>query len=408
MKNKKKKKKWIKFRHKVVRNLAWLVIYPYAKLKYGMKIHKFKDENKRAYFILYNHQTAFDQFFVGMAFKQPIYYIASEDLFSNGFTSSLIKYLVAPIPIKKSMTDVRAVIDSKKVAKEGGSIAVAPEGNRTFSGETGYIKPAIAQMVKALNLPLVIYNLDGGYGVHPRWSDVVRKGKMDCYVSKVIEPDEYNSLSNDELYELICKELYHNECTVDNLYPHKKSCEYLERAMYYCPDCGFSEWESKGQKISCKKCGKQVKYLATKELEGVNCDFPYRFISEWYNAQCDYVINSDLSSYADIPVYSDVVTNYNQVVPYKKKIKIAKNINFSVYSDRYTIKNNTFDVTIPFDSITAVSVLGRNKLNIYIGSEIYQIKTKNKRFNALKYMNIYYHSVNVSKGVLEHGKLLGI
>ena len=178
--------------------------------------------------------------------------------------------------------------------------------------------------------------------------------------------------------------------------------------MYYCPDCGFSEWESKGQTISCKKCGKQVKYLATKELEGVNCDFPYRFISEWYNAQCDYVISSDLSSYADTPVYSDVVTNYNQVVPYKKKIKIAKNINFSVYSDRYTIKNNTFDVTIPFDSITAVSVLGRNKLNIYIGSEIYQIKTKNKRFNALKYMNIYYHSVNVSKGVLEHGKLLGI
>lgn len=408
MKKKNKKKKWIKFRHKIVRNIAWLFLYTYSKFKYGMKIHKFQEKNKRPYFILYNHQTAFDQFFVGMAFNQPIYYIASEDLFSNGFISSLLKYLVAPIPIKKSMTDVRAVIDAKKVAKEGGSIAVAPEGNRTFSGETGYIKPAIAQLVKALNLPLIIYKLDGGYGVHPRWSDVVRKGKMDCYVSKLIEPDEYNSLSNDELYDLICKELQHNECKVDFSYPHKKSAEYLERAMYYCPDCGFSEWESNGQIISCKKCGKQVKYSDTKELIGVNCYFPYKFISEWYNDQCNYVINSDLSSYVDKPLYSDKITTYSQVIPYKKKVKLAKNICFSVYADKYTLINEDFSVTLFFDSISAVSVLGRNKLNIYVGSDIYQIKTKNKRFNALKYMNIYYHSMNIAKGVTENGKLLGI
>jgi len=405
---KKKNKKWLKFRHRIVRNLAWLILYPYSKIKYGIKIHKFKNQGNRPYFILYNHQTAFDQFFVGMAFKGPVYYIASEDLFSNGFISKLIKYLVAPIPIKKSMTDVKAVIDSKRVAKEGGTIAVAPEGNRTFSGETGYIKPAIAQLVKALNLPLVIYTLDGGYGVHPRWSDVVRKGKMECYVSKVIEPEEYNTLTNEELYQLICNELQHNECRLDECYTHKKSAEYLERAMYYCPECGFSEWESNGQIIECKKCGKRVKYLSTKELVGVNCDFPYRFISEWYDAQCDFVIRSDLSEYNEAPIYSDEVTNYNQVIPYKKKIKLAKNVVFSVFADKYTISNGNYNVTLKFDEISAVSVLGRNKLNIYVGSEIYQIKTKNKRFNALKYMNLYYHAVNQAKGVIENGKLLGI
>ena len=408
VKNNKKKKKWLKLRHKIVRVVAGWIIMSYSKIKYGMKIHKFKNEQKRPYLILYNHQTAFDQFFVGFAFKQPIYYIASEDLFSNGLTSKLIKYLVAPIPIKKSMTDVKAVIDSKRVAKEGGSIAVAPEGNRTFSGETGYIKPAIAQFVKALNLPLIIYILDGGYGVHPRWSDVVRKGKMDCYVSKVIEPEEYNTLSNDELYDLICKELYHNECKLDYCYKHSKSAEYLERAMFYCPDCGFSEWESKGQVISCKKCGNQVKYLDTKELIGTNCNFPYKFISEWYNAQCDFVISSNLSAYTDRPIYSDLVTSYSQVIPYKKKIKLAKNVLFAVYNDRYCVSNDKYSVTIPFDKITAVSVLGRNKLNIYVCSEIFQIKTKDKRFNALKYMNLYYHSSNLTKGVIENGKLLGI
>ena len=410
MKNKKKKKnkKWLRLRHKVVIAILRPFMHIYCKIKYGLKVHKFKKENKRPYLIIYNHQTAFDQFFIGLSFKQPIYYVASEDLFSNGFVSKLINYLVAPIPIKKSMTDVRAVIDSKKVAKEGGAIAIAPEGNRTFSGETGYIKPAIAQYVKALGLPLAIFNIKGGFGVHPRWSDVVRKGKMECFVSKVIEPEEYSSLDNDALYDLICRELYHNESKLDECYEHKKSAEYLERAIYYCPSCGFSEWESHGETISCKKCDMQVKYLATKELVGINCEFPYRFISEWYNAQSSFLIDTDLSKYNNKPIYTNNVSYYSQVIPYKKKIKLAKNVMLSVYNDRYTIVNDSFNLTIPFDTITSVSVLGRNKLNIYIGSEIYQIKTKNKRFNAIKYMNIYFHSTNVAKGVIENGKLLGI
>ena len=39
----KKNKKWIRFRHTVVTNLAFLVIYPYSLLKYGIKIEKFAD-----------------------------------------------------------------------------------------------------------------------------------------------------------------------------------------------------------------------------------------------------------------------------------------------------------------------------------------------------------------------------
>ena len=85
-----KKPKWIKTRHKVVRNLAAMVIKPYSKLKYGITVEKFREPKKRQYLILYNHQTAFDQFFVGMSFKGAVYYLASEDLFSNGFVLALV------------------------------------------------------------------------------------------------------------------------------------------------------------------------------------------------------------------------------------------------------------------------------------------------------------------------------
>ena len=88
MKQKKnKKKRWIKPRHKVVRALLEIPISLLCKIRYGVKITKFREDKKRPYLILYNHQTAFDQFFVGAAFRDPIYYLATEDIFSNGWIS---------------------------------------------------------------------------------------------------------------------------------------------------------------------------------------------------------------------------------------------------------------------------------------------------------------------------------
>ena len=101
MAKKKKPQKWIKPRHAVVRNVASPFLKAYSKIKYGITVEPFKEQKKgQPYLILFNHQTAFDQFFVGFAFKGPVYYVASEDIFSMGWVSKLIRYIVAPIPIK--------------------------------------------------------------------------------------------------------------------------------------------------------------------------------------------------------------------------------------------------------------------------------------------------------------------
>ena len=109
-----------------------------------------------------------------MTLRGPVYYMATEDIFSNGWISKVIKYLVAPIPIKKQTTDIRAILNCLKVAKEGGSICIAPEGNRTYSGRTEYMNPSIVSLARKLRMPILIYRIEGGYGSEPRWSDVVR------------------------------------------------------------------------------------------------------------------------------------------------------------------------------------------------------------------------------------------
>lgn len=396
-KQKKKQEKWIKPRHRVVTVLAGAVLFPYTMWKYHVKVEKFKEQGDRAYLVLYNHQTGFDQFFVGMALKGPVYYLATEDIFSLGFLSTLLRWAVAPIPIKKQTTDIAAVKTCYKVAKEGGTIAIAPEGNRTYSGKTEYMNPSIASMAKMIGLPIALFRIEGGYGVQPRWSDGTRNGKMRAYVSRVIEPEEYKKLSNDELAAEIEKGLYVNEAVADAKFQSEKRAEFLERAIYVCPYCGLSEFESHGNEMECKKCHRKVTYGVDKVLKGVGYDHPFQFVNEWYEYQQDFVNKLDVTELPEKSLYEETAA-LSEVILYKKKVELRSEAKIQLYGDKIIIDEGTADeLKLPFSEVTAVSVLGKNKANIYHNKRVYQLKGS-EHFNALKYVNIYYRYKNISRG----------
>lgn len=396
-----KTKRWMRLRHKVVIALLRPTFGIYVRWRYHIKIEKFKQQGSRPYLIVMNHQTAFDQFFVGLTFNRPVYYVASEDLFSMGWVSSLIRYLVAPIPIKKQTTDLQAVKNCLKIAKEGGTICIAPEGNRTYHGKTVYIKPGIASLAKKLGLPLVIFRIEDGYGVHPRWSDVIRKGSMRSYVRRVIEPEEYADMTARQLSAVIEQELYVDEARVSGVFCHKNNAEYLERVVYMCPWCGLSTFESNGDTIHCKQCGKAVRHKPTKELEGVNCDFPHRFVADWYEWQNAQLNSMDLLSMTHAPLYEETV-RLSLVHTYQRKELLKKDAKLCLYGNRITVD----DRILPFHALAAVTVLGKNKLNLYCQNEVLQLKG-DKRFNALKYVNFYHRYQNMTTGD-NNGKFLGL
>ncbi len=405
-KAKKKNKPWLRARHGLVTKIAGALLHPYSKFKYGIEIEKFKGDKKRPYLILYNHQTAFDQFFVGISFGKAIYYLATEDIFSLGWLSSLLRFLVAPIPIKKQTMDIRAIKNCLQIAKEGGSISLAPEGNRTYSGKTEYMSPTIAPLARKLGLPIALYRIEGGYGTQPRWSDVIRKGKMRAYVSRVIEPEEYALLSDDELFAKIREELYVNEANISGRFLHSRLAEYIERLLYVCPYCGLSVFESQGAHFRCTACNREIAYEESKELRGIDFDLPFRFVNDWYEYQKDFVSQLDLSKYEASPMFCDEI-RLSQVIISKKKKLLRKSASLRLYGDRVTIDEGTNDpLRLPFDELYAVAVLGRNKLNLYHKDHVYQVKGS-RRFNAIKYVNIYYHHKNIKQGE-NNGKFLGL
>ena len=403
---KSKNKKWIRRRHAIVSAIVGCLCGLYVKWKYGVKIEKFEEGGKRPYLVMFNHQTAFDQFFVGISFPCAVYFLATEDIFSKGWVSALIRFLVAPISIKKQASDITAVMNCFQVAKEGGTIALAPEGNRTYSGKTAYINPAIVKMAKKLKLPIALYRIEGGYGVQPRWSNVMRRGKMRAYVSRVLEPEEYEKYTNEELYAIIKEELYVDEGKADGLFFSNKRAEYLERAMYVCSECGLSEFESSGNYITCKHCQMKLEYGSDKKLRAVNGTFPFDYVTEWYEYQNQYV--SKLNTLEDVskPLYQECA-NILKVIPNKNKVLLCKDAGISLYGNRIVVnEGNADEMIFDFDHVSVITVLGRNKLNIYDKENIYQFKS-GKRFNALKYMNFFFRYKNIKSGD-ENEVFLGI
>ena len=408
-KKRKKNARWRRPRHRLVRNVASLIFSPVVRRKYGVRVERFSEQGKRPYFILFNHQTAYDQFFVGMAFRGPIYYVASEDLFSDGFVSSLIRYLVAPIPIRKQTTDVRAIMNCIKVAKEGGTIAIAPEGNRTYSGRTGYMSPAVASLAKKLGLPIAIYRIEGGYYVHPRWADDRRKlteGGMRGHVSRVIEPEEYSSMTDAQLFEIIRRELAVDESTPSAVAVRGDSiAEGLERAMYVCPGCGVSSFTSEGNAISCDRCGWRAEldsFYGITDTEG-----RFSNIGQWYDYQQSHILSQDPDALTDSPVTVDEGVTLSRVILYKRKEILAEAVSVRLYGDRIELySGGELLRAFPFADCGAVTLLGKNKCNIYFASEVLQLKGK-RGMNALKLVNFFHNYKNKHSEVTD-GEFLGL
>jgi hypothetical protein len=224
---------------------------------------------------------------------------------------------------------------------------------------------------------------------------------MRSYVSRVMEPEEFVDLTKEQLMQVIAQELFLDEGKITGEFPHQQNAEFLERAMYVCPNCGLTTFESNGSIICCTKCGCQIRHLPTKELEGIGFNFPYRFVADWYDWQNEYVANIDLSKLTDSPVYEETV-RLSKVHLYKNKELLKKKATVRLYGDRITVDDQVF----PFETLGAVVVLGKNKVNLYAGNELLQLKGS-KRFNALKYVNFFHKYKNMKSGDT-HGKFLGL
>ena len=132
----------------------------------------------------------------------------------------------------------------------------------------------------------------------------------------------------------------------------------------------------------------------------------YQGCQSWYEYQKEFVNQLDLSPYEKEAMYRDKAC-LSEVILYQKKQILRETAAIALYGDRVVIDEESDEqLVFPFAEVTAVTVLGRNKLNIYHNKNVYQFKG-DKRFNALKYVNMYYRWKNINTED-ENVKFLGL
>ncbi len=378
--NKKKKSTWTKRRHARVFALLRPVMRLYFRLRYNFKARP-SGLKKGAYLIISNHQTTMDPFLLSLSFRFPVYFVASDDLF-NLKVSPLIKYLVAPIPKSKSLCDVAAMMGVLKVIREGGAVGIFPEGNRTVSGGQWEMTDAIAKLAKRLKVPLVIYNVCGGYGTDPRWGHSIRKGRASGGVRRVISAEELSALSNEQLFSIIKDGLAVNDADSGISFRSKKRAEYIERALYTCPVCrGVSSIVSHKYKFRCTNCGTEAVYTEKLSISPEVAGFGR--IYEWYEWERKEIVKSVASG---LRIEDDGIL-FRESVKFKKKKKLDGN-RVSIDKDNLVIYGGKGEQVFPLDEITALTMVGKKKFNFYCKDKILQVKG-NKRFCAIKYVHIF-------------------
>lgn len=385
-KNTKKQEKWRKKHHAITFGFLKCVFKPFFRLRYRLKPNKDEKIVPQGALIMSNHQTTYDQFIVMCSFKRPIYLIASEDLFLNPVLGPLMKYTMSPISKSKSKSDLMTIKNTLKVLKEGNTIALFPEGNRTLSGGSWHIDFSTAKLAKIAKAPLVLYRIDGGYGTDPRWGGKIRRGKMKAGTVKVIEAEQLANMSLEEIYSEIVNTLRSNDYEQGVKFKSRRRAEFLERALYYCPNCkSFETLFSKGNYLYCKNCEMVAEYSEDLKIKALAGAVPYDNVYEWFDAQ-----QLALKAADDIKLKD---TNLKLKLICGKK---CKNIGMGdITCDKNRVKIDAYSGTVydySFSELDGATVLGKRKINFYLPDGNTLQVEGDKRFCAIKYLHLFENS----------------
>lgn len=381
-----KKNKEVKFRHKVVTAFFKPIVRVIITRKYNLKITKNKDLKEQGPFlILGNHTVPTDPMVMGLGFPFPLYYFATEQIFNLGLISKALLYGLNPIKKSKSISDLTSIRKAKKIVLEGGSVAVFPEGNLTYDGQTSSINKSIVKLIRLLGVPVVIYKTSGLYLSNPRWSLFNKKGKTKAFIDRIIYKDEYNALDDDALYELIKEALYVNayddQLNLPVTYRGKKIAHGLERLIFMDLDQNIPFVTfSKNNLLLSTKSNFQMQY---------NLDGSVSYNNSKYNlVELNKMVIESYINYLDNSSESFLFTELSNLHESTsvKKINLKK-YRLNLYKHKISLIGKN-EIELNFEEVANIAIQGKKKLIVYTQEKTYLI-TLDKNSSPYKYLLTY-------------------
>ncbi len=370
------------------RHMGWNHFYrPIVALIGFFKHYKRKGYLKmkkgESYIVLANHQTGLDGILLPYSFQRHLYGVLTDSFLSKGWVAKMFQHQLGLIGKHKGAVDIKANMDMMRCIREGGSLLIFPEGNRSYAEFQFTMTDGFAKFVRFFKKPIVLFNFHGGTGVDPRFAKSRRKGPFYGEIKRILQPEEYANWSDEELYKVIQENLRVYDSESGLLYKSKERAEYLERMFFVCPKCGKVETlYSKGNYFYCKECGLKVEYTEDLHLKSDDPEFKFTRLVDWYNYQIRWIKAFEPKEDEEI-FHDEEGAKLYISVPGKKRQLVAKG---PVILTKNYIK--FAEKTIDIHKIEIASPINGNNFNFSTEDEDYLVKG-NDRFNPLKFVLMF-------------------
>lgn len=370
--------------------LVFAILMPFVTLFTKWKFNYEYDDLSKIegpYLLLPNHNLELDPLLVGVAAKNHLYFVASEHIMRKGIATWALMTFLKPIIHMKGRQGTKTVKQMLRTLRDGHSICIFPEGNRSFNGITREMEATIGRVAKSAKVKLITFRVEGGYLTQPRWSMRLRKGKIKGHLVRVYEPEELARMSDEAINQAIISDLYEDAYETQEkervAFRGKNLAECLETTIFSCPQCGeIGHLHSQGERFYCD-CGFEAVYDVYGYLtDTTGRKYTVTELDELQRAKLEERIGTQESVQV---LFEDLVTVCQ--IDAEHDLTGAKEGKVTAYIDRLEID----DEILYFKELEGMAIYSRNCLIIHSKKQTghLELKSDNRSFSALKYLYLY-------------------
>ena len=368
-----------------------IFIGPFVNLIFHIKYKPCKVRSK-TFLALGNHTQNLDPAFLVLGTRRHMRFVAGSTL-TKGIAGFFLNPLFGIIPREKGAKGDATIARIEANLKAGIPVGMFPEGNRSWDGETEFIPPRTARMAKESGAALLTYRFTGGYLLRPRWAEHRRRGPMRGELVHEYSPEELASMTEEEVYQAICRDLsvnaYEVQAAQGTRYRGKALAEGLQYAAYLCPHCQrLGSIRTQGDQIRCD-CGLSARYLETGWFEKGD-HMPFDNFAQWNRFQKKWIHENGprLRLFTGQPITSDEGFQLSRV-EHGVRTLLSENAKLVLYGDRVELSYPETHLVLRIEQISGCGTFLSRNLFFQCGPGTRYHLTAGHTVSTLKYYALW-------------------
>ncbi len=210
--------------------------------------------------LLSNHASFFDFYYTAKLMEgRKLAFLCNRYYFRVPILRFLFKRL-GVIPKSLFTADAQSAVGIIRRLKNGGAVAVFPEGRLSADGTAYDILPSTAEFFKRLGYPIVTVRIEGAYLNNPKWRKSRYREPVRVSIVSVLSSEEIAARSEAELSDRIRRDISYNDFAFAKergiVYPGEDKAEGIESMVCRCPVCrGLYTLRTAKNSVACADCG---------------------------------------------------------------------------------------------------------------------------------------------------------